>query len=122
MENEFINGIQDADIFLHNNNQAAQRGEKVIAILTRAICSENGIHGLTVDRVGRSLVMTADGFPGESFIVRTDLAGVEFIRRDDRRHEGKTLLSSGFEPEAIHGFMKKLGRHLRLIDAGHEPV
>lgn len=109
-------------MFLHANRQAADRGAKILATMTRAICPENGLHGLTVESMGRSLVITAGDFPSESFILRTTLSGVDFVRRDDRRHEEKVLFSSDFGNENIFGFMKKLGRHLRFIDAGHEPV
>lgn len=122
MEHEFVNGIQDADVFLNQHKQSIERGSKILLTLSRAICPENGIHTLAVTSSNRGLTIKAKEFPNESFVIRTNFDGVSFIRRNDLLHNESNVFSSDFARENIYNFMKKAGQYLRLIDAGFEPV
>lgn len=122
LEDDFVDGVQDAAVVLHKHTKEINRGARVLEQLKTTICPENGISDLTVKDSGKSLLITSAHFPGECFVVRATLAGMEFIRRNELRHEDEVMFSTDFENENIFGFMKKLGRHLRFIDAGYEPA
>lgn len=122
LEDDFVDGVQDAAVVIHKHTKEINRGARVLEQLKTAICPENDIKNLIVAEGSRSLIITSAHFPGECFVVRATLIGMDFIRRNEMRHEDKVLFSTNFDNEKMFAFVRSLGRHLRFIDAGYEPV